>query len=127
MQVRPRMAEPRVQGCYDSQNTLSFLAVADPRHRCDRAAPLSRWLAAGVGSRVAVSRRVVSRVGQARLARQTCSAVAQPGRVYGCAVVATKKTGGRNVSRLALWRADVTQNPGLYSKAGASGRLPHAA
>src|SRR5262245_12950309 len=53
-------------------------------------------------------------MGEAGLGLQTCSAVAQPGRVYGCAVVATKKIGGRSVSRLAFRSADVIQEQNLY-------------
>src|SRR5262245_3392595 len=88
---------------------FSFLALADPRRRRDRAAPPARRLAAGVGSRVAVSRDVDHSMGQARSARQTCSVVAQPGRVCRCAVDTTKKNGGRNVSRLEIWRAGAAQ------------------
>src|SRR5262245_16181299 len=79
---------------------FSFLALADPRYRRDRAAPPTRRLAAGVGGRVALSRKAVGRMGQTRLAQQTRFALAQPGRVCGCALAATEKTGGRNVSGL---------------------------
>src|SRR5262245_33051757 len=77
------------------------------------AAPFARRLAAGMGSRVALARGAVGRVGQAQLENQTRSAAAQPGRVLGCAAVTTEKTGGRDVSRLAFWRADdaQAQNP----------------
>src|SRR5262245_26263142 len=57
-------------------------------------------------------------MGQARSAKQTFSVVAQRGRVYGRALVAAKKIGGRNVSRLALWRADVAQISGLHGRGG---------
>src|SRR5262245_43558486 len=57
-------------------------------------------------------------MGQARPARQAYSVMAQRGRVYGRALVAAKKIGGRNVSRLALWRADVTQISGLHGGGG---------
>src|SRR5262249_60907706 len=55
-------------------------------------------------------------MGQARLERQNRFAVAQLWRVYGCVMVATKKTGGRNVSRPSLWRADVTEDSGLHTR-----------
>src|SRR5262245_26501982 len=93
---------------------FSFLALADPRNRRDRSAPLARRLAAGVGSGVAPSRRVIGRMGSAQLARQARSAVAQYERVLGRSVATTEKIGGRNVSRLTFWRADVAQEQRLH-------------
>src|SRR2546428_11250444 len=52
--------------------------------------------------------------------------MAQHKRVLGCVLVTTKKSGGRDVSRLALWRANATQEQklhcGCYSFAGAGHR-----
>src|SRR5215510_11047394 len=72
-----------------------------------------RRLAAGMGSRVALSRIVAGRVGASHLANQTRFTAAQPGRVLGCAVVATQTMGGRDVSRFALWSADAFEKPWL--------------
>src|SRR5215831_4189342 len=72
---------------------FSFLALADSYDRRDRAAPLARRLAAGVGGRVATSRRVIGPMGSARLAQQARSVAAQYERVLGRAVATTKKIG----------------------------------
>src|SRR5215471_953910 len=91
---------------------FSSLALADPHHWRDCAAPPAGRLAAGVGSGVASSRRDAGRMGSARLAQQARFAAPQYERVLGRAVVATKKIGGRNVSRLALWRTDADEESG---------------
>src|SRR5215468_6145007 len=57
---------------------FSFLALADQIHRPDCAAPLARGLAAGVGSRVALSRIVAGRVGATHFSKQTRFTAAQP-------------------------------------------------
>src|SRR5262249_36620087 len=105
----PRQGGASFRGYCNVQAPQSSLAetlsLADPRHRRDRAAAITLRLAAGVGSRVALPRNAAGRMGQAGLAQQTRSTVAQPGRVYGRPVVATKKNGGRNVSRPAFRRA----------------------
>src|SRR5262245_9511460 len=92
-------------GWSDTNNAFSLLAVADPIHRRDRAAPLPAPLSTGMGGRTGTPRGAAGPLGQVELERQTRTAEARPGRVLGCAVAATTKTGGRNVSRLAVWRA----------------------
>src|SRR5262249_1002543 len=100
--------------------------LADRFYWCDRAAPLARRLAAGVGGRVTPPRTVVSRVGPARLAKQTRSAEAESGRGPGCGAVTTQKIGGRDVSRLEVRRANVAEaargHPGRRAHAGARHR-----
>src|SRR5262245_8912699 len=93
----------------NAHHPLSFLALADPLRRPDRAAPLARRLAAGVGSRVALPRGAAQRVGQTQLANQTGFVMAQHECILGCALFAATKIGGRYVSRLALWRADASE------------------
>src|SRR5215510_15496580 len=93
---------------------FSFLALADPRCRRDRSAPFARRLAAGVGSGVAPSRRVIGRMGSAQLARQARSAAAQYERILGRALATTEKIGGRNVSRSAVWFTNVAQKQRLH-------------
>src|SRR5262249_57432155 len=88
--------------------------LADRFYWCDRAAPLARRLAAGVGCGVAPPRTVVSRVGPARLAKQTRSAEAESGRVPGRVVVTTTKIGGRDATRLAIRRADDAQEQSTH-------------
>src|SRR5215475_10863057 len=107
------------------RNSLSFLALADQIHRPDRAAPIARRLAAGVGSRVATSRIVAGRVGATHSAKQTRFTAAQPGRVLGCAVVTTQTMGGRDVSRFALWRADATEKSWLRRRGRVDARAGH--
>src|SRR5215470_3730021 len=53
-------------------------------------------------------------MGSARLAYQARSVAAQYERILGRAVATTEKIGGRNVSRLALWRADAAQEQGIH-------------
>src|SRR5262245_30501033 len=84
-------------------------SLADRRHWFDRAAPFASRLAAGVGSGIALPRADAVPVGPARLAEQTRTASAQPGRVLGRAVVAAATMGGRNDSGLALWRTNVSE------------------
>src|SRR6185503_755967 len=88
-----------------ANNSFSFLALADSTDRRDRAAPVARRLATGMGSRVTPPRSIARAVGPARLAQQDEPAVAEHKRILGCAVAAIVSIGGRNVSRLALWRA----------------------
>src|SRR4030095_3472429 len=104
---------------------FSFLALADQIHRPDGAAPLARRLAAGVGSRVALSRIVAGRVGATHMATQTRFTAAQPGRVLGCAVVTTQTMGGRDVSRFALWRADASEKSWLHRRGRVDARAGH--
>src|SRR5215475_8781381 len=101
---------------YDSNNSFSFLALADRARRRDRPAPFARQLATGVGGRVVAPRRDAGRVGSARLAQQARSATAQRERILGRALAATKKIGGRDVSRFALWRANAAQEQRLYCR-----------
>src|SRR5262249_43805303 len=91
-----------------------FLALADRIDWCDRAAPVARRLAAGVGGRVATPRSTVGRMGSARLAEQTGLALGLDERLLGSALATTAKMGGRNVSRLALWRAHAAEESWLY-------------
>src|SRR5262249_9805339 len=95
---------------------FSILALADPYGLRDRAAPLTRRLAAGVGSGIAPTRRKSGGVGAAPLNSHDPLASAQYERVLGCAVVTTEKIGGRDVSRLALRRSNVAQTQKLYSR-----------
>src|SRR5215475_13224391 len=90
--------------------------MADPRNRRDSAATIARRLAAGVGSRVALPRNAVGRVGQARLAKQTGFAATERRGFLGRALFAAAKTGGRNVSGFALRRENVAQAQRLHSR-----------
>src|SRR5262245_8144074 len=101
---------------YDSNNPFSFLALADCARRRDRPAPFARQLATGVGGRVVAPRRDAGGVGSARLAQQARSVAAQRKRILGRGLAATKKTGGRDVSRPALWRANADQKQRLYRR-----------
>src|SRR6185503_17818239 len=51
------------RGEFAIENTLSFLALADPNHRRNRPAPDARRLATGVGSRVTTPGTVTNRLG----------------------------------------------------------------
>src|SRR5262245_61051174 len=95
----------------NAHNSLSLLALADQVDRRNRTAPPARRLAAGVGSGIALSRTAAGRMGQARLAEQIRIAAAEPGRVLGCALLAARKMGGRDVSRLALRYAYAEEEP----------------
>src|SRR5262245_23132400 len=53
-------------------------------------------------------------MGAPRLAKQTRPAAAQPGGVPGCVAAATKKIGGRYVSRPAFRTANDAQTTGFY-------------
>src|SRR5262245_456970 len=53
-------------------------------------------------------------MGSARLAYQARSVAAQYERVLGRALATTEKIGGRDVSRLALWRADAAQTQRVH-------------
>src|SRR5262245_38927019 len=64
-------------------------------------------------------------MGQAELAKQTEPALAQHERVLGCDLVATKKIGGRNVSRLALWHSNVAECPWLHVDGHPYAQLRH--
>ena len=57
------MLKSEVDGGCDAHNSVSFLDLADSRDRRDRAATLARRLAAGVGSRVAISRGIAGQSG----------------------------------------------------------------
>src|SRR5262249_45338591 len=95
---------------WESQRLFDETAsLADPRHRRDRAAPVTRRLAAGVGGRVALPRRVAGRVGQARLAKQTRSAARECRPGLGCPAVTARKIGGGNVSTPAVRRREVVE------------------
>src|SRR5215470_3337601 len=96
-------------GQFKCHNSVSILALADRARRRDRAAPVARRLATGVGSRVELPRNAARSVGSTQLARQTRFALAQRGRIRGCVVVTTQKMGGRDVSRPAFWRANTTK------------------
>src|SRR5262245_59902137 len=106
--VRPNEFRGRraseADGEFKTNNPFSFLALAYPIYRRDRAAPLSHTLSPGMGSRVGIPRRVAGAVGPARLEEQTRIAVAKPGRFLGCALVTAPTMGGRYDSRFALWR-----------------------
>src|SRR5262245_34209719 len=91
----------------------------------DRAATITRGLAAGVGSRVAFSRITAGRVGQARPERKIHFALAQPGRVCRRIMAAAKKTGGRDVSRPSLWIPDVAEEARFYVDRRADARAGH--
>src|SRR5262245_770518 len=88
---------------------LKALLLAHRSNRRDRAAPSARRLAAGVGSRTALSRTAAGRMGQARLAEQTRTAAAQRERLLGRALFAARTMGGRDDSRPAFWRADAAK------------------
>src|SRR5262245_36839973 len=60
-------------------------------------------------------------MGQARLAKQTRTVVAEPGRILGCALVATSTIGGRHVSRLTFRFANAVEKSRIYY-----GRRRHA-
>src|SRR5262245_18512008 len=53
-------------------------------------------------------------MGSAPLAQQARSAAAQRERILGRALATTKKIGGRDVSRLAIWRTDAAQEQGIH-------------
>src|SRR5262245_12877243 len=57
-------------------------------------------------------------MGSARLANQARSVAAQYERILGRSVATTEKTGGRNVSSLALWRADAGQEQRIHAGRG---------
>src|SRR5262245_64599311 len=67
-----------------------------------------------MGSGIGLPRGAASALGQVELGRQTRTAAARPGRILGCAVAATTETGGRDVSRLAVWRADAANTARLH-------------
>src|SRR5262245_51550181 len=73
---------------------FSLLALAGRFDRRDRAAPIARRLAAGVGGGVAIPRNATDRMGQPQFENQTRSAAAQRRRVLGCAALTTEKIGG---------------------------------
>src|SRR5215475_11989855 len=104
---------------------FTILALADSRNRRDRTAPLARRLAAGVGSGVAPSRRVIGRMGSARLIAQARSAAAQYERILGRALATTEKIGGRNVSRSADWFTNVAQEQRLHGCRSVIARARH--
>src|SRR5262245_52734083 len=104
---------------------LKALLLAHRSNRRDRAAPPTRRLAAGVGSRTALSRTAAGRMGPARLAEQTRTAEAQPGRVLGRAVVAARKMGGRDVSRLAIRHTNTAEESRLHFRGRADFGLGH--
>src|SRR5215475_1344133 len=93
-----------------SQGSLDeTIPLADRACRRDRAAPLARRLAAGVGSGITIPRATAGRMGPSRLAEQARTVAAQRERVLGCAGVATTKTGGRNVSRYTFRFANAAE------------------
>src|SRR5262245_55335358 len=78
------------------------------------AAPLARRLAAGMGSGTARARRVVCRLGQTRLAKKTGFAATE--RRGFLPLSAATNPGGRDVSRLAIWRANVTEESRFHRR-----------
>src|SRR5215471_15501565 len=108
-------------GWFEGNNALSLLVLADSIYRRDRAAPVPRPLPSGMGSRIGIPRRAAGPMGQARLAKQTRTVVAEPGRILGCALVATSTIGGRHVSRSAFRFANAVEKSRIYF-----GRRRHA-
>src|SRR5262245_59159770 len=100
-------------------------SLADRLHWFDRAAPFASRLATGVGSGIALPRADAVPVGPARLAEQTRTASAQPGRVLGCALFAAREMGGRDVSRPAIWHTNAEEESRLHFRGRADSQLGH--
>src|SRR5262249_47988587 len=103
-------------GWFEANNSLSLLVLADPIHLRDRAAPLPRPLSPGMESGAGIPRRTAGQMGQARLAKQTRTAVAQPGRVLGRGPAAATKIGGRHVSRPAFRFANAAEESRFHRR-----------
>src|SRR5215510_15567874 len=64
-------------------------------------------------------------MGQTQLENKTRSAATERRRVVGRAAVATKKIGGRDVSRLAIWRANAAEESRLQRRDNTDARAGH--
>src|SRR5262245_15710046 len=64
-------------------------------------------------------------MGQTQLENKTRSAATERRRVVGRAAVATKKIGGRDVSRLAIWSANAVEESRLHRRDNTDARAGH--
>src|SRR5262245_18205830 len=78
-----------------------------------------------MGSRVEMPRNAAGGMGQTRLANQTGLAATKRRSFLGRAAVATTKSGGRDVSGFAFWRADVAQTSRLHDSCHIDAQFGH--